>query len=74
MLICALRSFKYMCTYSWAVMYVLVPVRCAEWEYKFRSSRIHRKDWRYLEEARIGVGGGGGGGRIVEFMGDFEKN
>ena len=55
-------------------MYVLVPVRCAEWEYKFRSSRIHRKDWRYLEEARIGVGGGGGGMSIVDVMVDSETD
>ena len=53
-------------------MYVLVPVRWAEWEYKFRSSRIHRKDWRYLEEARIGVGGGGVS--IVDVMVDSETD
>ena len=33
-----------------------------EWEYKCRSSGIHRTDCRYLEEARIGGGGRGGGG------------
>ena len=56
-------------------MYVLVSVRCAEWKYKFRSSRIHRKDWRYLEEAGIGVGGGGGGEvSIVDVMVDSETD